>query len=142
MMHTFTPTLAQIEAVLAGNGFEVVEQNESVLQFKEPDTGLTGRAVLEGNILYCTITCLTLPASAVTADLTRRMLDSDNGISTSSFQLYDNNGTVAVALNNFCVLQNMGPEDESDILSCLSFLLADVYEARELLSDVAGRATA
>jgi hypothetical protein len=67
----------------------------------------------------------------------RRMLAADNGISTSSFQLYDaGGGSVAVALNNFCKLQDMGPEDEDDILSCVHFLLVDVMSARRLLGDL------
>ena len=37
------------------------------------------------------------------------MLAADNGISTSSFQLYDaGDGKVTVTLNNFCKLQDMG----------------------------------
>ena len=52
---------------------------------------------------------------------------SDNGVSTSSFQLYDAaDGKVTITLNNFCKLQDMGPEDEDDILSCEHFLLVDV----------------
>ncbi len=31
-----------------------------------------------------------------------------------------------MTLNNFCKLQDMGPEDEDDILSCVHFLLVDV----------------
>ena len=63
------------------------------------------------------------------------MLAADNGISTSHFQLYDaGDGKVAITLNNFCKLQDMGPEDEDDILSCVHFLLVDVMSARRLLS--------
>jgi len=36
-------------------------------------------------------------------------------------------------LNNFCKLQELGPDDEDDILSCVSFLLADVVNAKELI---------
>ena len=62
-------------------------------------------------------------------------LAAGNGISTSYFQLYDTGGgKVAVTLNNFCKLQDMGPEDEDDILSCVHFLLVDVMEARRLLT--------
>lgn len=62
------------------------------------------------------------------------MLSSDNGISTSHFQLYDTkDGNVAVTLNNFCKLQDMGEEDEDDILSCLHFLFVDVIQALHLL---------
>ena len=57
-----------------------------------------------------------------------------SGIHTSSFQLYDaGNGKVAVTLNNFCKLQEMGADDEDDILSCVSFLLADVVHAKQLI---------
>ena len=42
-------------------------------------------------------------------------------------------GKTAVTLNNFCKLQEMGPDDEDDILSCVSFLLADVVHARDLI---------
>jgi hypothetical protein len=41
---------------------------------------------------------------------------------------------VAVTLNNFCKLREMGPDEEDDILSCVHFLLQDVMSARRLLS--------
>jgi hypothetical protein len=64
----------------------------------------------------------------------RKMLAADNGISTSYFQLYDTGkGELAITLNNFCKLQDLGQEDEDDILSCVSFLLADVVGAKDLI---------
>jgi len=63
----------------------------------------------------------------------RKMLASDNGISTSHFQLYETGDDVAITLNNFCKLQELGPDDEDDILSCVSFLLADVVHAKQLI---------
>ena len=65
----------------------------------------------------------------------RAMLAAENGISTSSFQLYDApEGQVTIALNNFCkMLDATGPEDEDDLLSCVHFLLVDVIAARDLL---------
>jgi len=64
----------------------------------------------------------------------RKMLASDNGISTSRFQLYTGaDGNVTITLNNFCKLQELGPDDEDDILSCVDFLMADVVHARELI---------
>jgi hypothetical protein len=52
--------------------------------------------------------------------------------------LYEAGGdNVAVSLNNFCKLQDMGPEDEDDILSCVHFLLADVMSARRLMGSLA-----
>jgi hypothetical protein len=90
--------------------------------------------VLQGDILYFSLTCTTAPATAITPEVMRKMLASDNGISTSYFQLYDmGSGKVAVTLNNFCKLQDMGTDDEDDILSCVHFLLVDVLEARELI---------
>jgi hypothetical protein len=64
----------------------------------------------------------------------RKMLAAESGISTSYFQLYNSGDKVAVTLNNFCKLQDMGPEDEDDILSCVHFLMVDVMTARRLLA--------
>src|SRR5580693_855013 len=78
--------------------------------------------------------CLKAPADKLTPDLLKKMLAGENGISTSYFQLYDGpDGTVTIALNNFCKLLDLGPEDEDDILSCVHFLLADVIAARDLV---------
>jgi hypothetical protein len=67
----------------------------------------------------------------------RRMLAGDNGISTSHFSLYDTGaGQVAVTLNNFCKLQDLGADDEDDILSCVHFLLVDVMTARRVLAEL------
>jgi hypothetical protein len=77
---------------------------------------------------------MVVPKSAVTPALMQKMLAADNGISTSYFQLYDTGtGNVAITLNNFCKLQEMGPDDEDDILSCVTFLLADVVHANSLI---------
>jgi hypothetical protein len=137
MTATTTPELAQIHALLAEQGYAVSETAADTLSIRQVDSGITIRAVLQGNILFFSLTCTTVPASAVTAELMRRMLASDNGISTSHFQLYqggDNN--VSVTLNNFCVLQDMGDEDEDDILSCVHFLLVDVLMARRVLGNL------
>jgi hypothetical protein len=77
---------------------------------------------------------MTVPQAQLTAPVMRKMLAADNGISTSHFQLYDvGNGNVSVTLNNFCKLQDLGADDEDDILSCVHFLLADVVHAKELI---------
>jgi hypothetical protein len=74
----------------------------------------------------------------VTPEIMAAMLAADNGISTSSFQLYDaGEGKVAITLNNFCKLQDMGIEDDDDILSCVHFLLVDVMTARRVLKGLA-----
>ncbi len=86
--------------------------------------------------MFFSVVCMTPPSAAVTAGIMRTMLDADNGISTSHFQLYDKgDGTTAITLNNFCKLQELGPDDEDDILSCVSFLLADVVHAKQLIGD-------
>jgi hypothetical protein len=65
------------------------------------------------------------------------MLAADNGISTSLFQIYDAGaGKVAVTLNNFCKLPEIGPDEEDEILSCVHFLLVDVITARRLLAEL------
>lgn len=134
MTATISPQLGQIHALLAEHGYEVSEPAPDTLRIQEVQSGVVVQAVLEGEILFLSLTCTTVPRSAVTADLMSVMLAADNGISTSHFQLYEaGGGKLAVTLNNFCKLQDMGPEDEDDILSCVHFLLADVLAARRLL---------
>jgi hypothetical protein len=66
-----------------------------------------------------------------------KMLAADNGISTSYFQIYDaGEDKVAITLNNFCKLQDLGTDDQDDILSCVHFLLVDVISAKRLLADL------
>lgn len=133
MTSTETPTITQVSELLAQHGYDVTAAGDA-LQVRDVETGITFRAVLQGNILFMTVTLTTLPAGAVTADMMRLMLDAHNGISTSAFQLYDaGQDRAAVTLNNFCTLQDMGPEDHDDILSLASYLMADLVAARDLL---------
>ena len=130
-----TPSLDAIRSLLANQGYEVSEAGTNVLNVRDVSSGVVLQAVLEGSILFFSLTCTVVPESAVTAGAMRRMLDAENGVSTSYFQLYATGaGSVAVTLNNFCKLQDMTAEDEDDILSCVSFLLVDVMAARRLLS--------
>jgi hypothetical protein len=134
MPQTTTSTLAQIHELLAAKRYSVTETAESVLRIQEVDSGITVQAVLEGQILFLSLVCATVNAALLTPVILRKMLDASNGISTSHFQLFDTpGGKVAITLNNFCKLQDMGPDDEDDILSCVSFLLADVVHAKELI---------
>jgi hypothetical protein len=133
MTATTSPQLGQIHALLAERGYEVSETAPDTLKIREVDSGVAVQAVLEGDICFFSLTCTVVPKSAITADVMRQMLDAENGISTSHFQLYDAGGKVAVTLNNFCKLQEMGPDDEDDILSCVHFLLVDVMAARRLI---------
>jgi len=134
MPQTAISRLGQIHALLANKRYSVTDLNDSVLKIQELESGITLRAVLEGDILFLSLVCMTVPAAQLTAPVMRKMLAADNGISTSHFQLYDvGNGNVSVTLNNFCKLQDMGADDEDDILSCVSFLLADVMHAKQLI---------
>jgi len=124
-MPTATSHLGQIHALLANKRYAVSDLNDSVLRIQEPESGVSLRAVLEGEILFLSLTCASVPAAKITPGLMRKLLAADNGISTSHFQLYDTaDGNIAITLNNFCKLQDLGPDDEDDILSCVSFLLA------------------
>ena len=135
MTPTISPNLGTIHALLAERGYEVSEPAPDTITIKELDSGVSIQAVLQGEILFLTLPCVTVPRTAVTPEIMATMLASDNGISTSSFQLYDaGSGKVTISLNNFCKLQEMGADDEDDILSCVSFLLADVLHARNLLA--------
>ena len=134
MTITSSPQVGQLHALLAERGYAVSEPAPDTVKITEVESGLTVQAVLAGDILFLSLVCTVVPRAAVTPDIMQRMLAADNGISTSHFQIYDAGaGKVAVTLNNFCKLQDMGPEDEDDILSCVHFLLVDVITARRLL---------
>jgi len=141
MPETATSRIGQIHELLAGKRYSVTELGDDVLKIEEVDSGISLRAVLEGDILFLSLVCMVVPSSAITPPLMRKMLAAENGISTSYFQLYDTgDGNVAVTLNNFCKLQDMGSDDEDDILSCVHFLMADVLHARDLIgADLRGK---
>lgn len=127
----------QIKALLAEKGYDVTEPTPGVLRVQDLYSGVAIQAVLEGDILYLSLTCTVAPESAITAPMMRSMLDAHNGISTSYFQLYDTGeDQTAITLNNFCKLEDMGPEDQDDILACVHFLLVDVMAARVILNSL------
>lgn len=135
---TTAPSVGHIHALLAERGYEVAEPAPDTLQVREVSSGVTIQAVLQGQILFFSLPCTVVPEAALTREALATMLAANNGISTSHFQLYDaGQGKVAITLNNFCVLQDMGADDEDDILSCVHFLLVDVVTARRLLRGVA-----
>ena len=136
MTSTDSPAIAQVHELLAQHGYEVSDAGQDVLRLRDIETGIGFQAALEGNVLYMSVVLETVPSDQITPAIMRKMLAHDNGISTSAFQLYDaaDNRTV-VTLSNFCTLQNMGPEDQDDVLSLASYLMADLLEARELLTD-------
>jgi hypothetical protein len=138
MTPTTSPSLGQIHSLLAERGYEVSEPSPGSILIHEVSSGVAIRAVLQGGILFLTLPCTTVARAAVTPQMMTAMLAADNGVHTSFFQLYDaGNGKVTVTLNNFCKLQDMGPDDEDDILSCVHFLLVDVMTARQVLAGLA-----
>ena len=137
MTSTETPVIAQVHELLAQHGYEVTSAGQDVIHVRDIETGVTFQAALEGNVLDMSVVLQTCPEEQITPAIMRKMLAHDNGISTSAFKLYDTGeGRIRVTLNNFCTLQNMGVEDQDDILSLASYLMADVLEARELLTGV------
>jgi hypothetical protein len=135
MTPTETPVISQVEQLLAEKGYEVTETGEDVLRVRDVETGIAFQAALQGNVLYMSVVLETCPSNEITPGMMKTMLSAENGISTSSFQLYETgDGKTAVTLNNFCTLQNMGAEDQDDILSSAAYLMADVMVARDLLT--------
>jgi hypothetical protein len=135
MTATISPQLGHIHALLAERGYEVSEASPESLTIREVDSGVSVHAVLQGEILFLSLTCTVVPRASVTAHIMAHMLAADNGISTSHFSLYDaGGGKVAITLSNFCKLQDLGADDEDDILSCVHFLLVDVMTARRVLA--------
>jgi len=129
-----TISIPQVAELLAHNGYDVAELASGVIRVRDPHSGVSFQAALEGNVLYMSVNLTSVPDSRLTPELLRRLLSGENGISTSSFRLYDAaGGKVTVTLNNFCTLQDMGPEDHDDILSLAGYLMADIISARRLL---------
>lgn len=138
MTATIAPQIDHIAALLAKQGYDVSKLGPEMLDIREVRSGINIHAVLEGDIMYFTLACMTVSEDKLSPDILKKMLASENGISTSYFQLYDApNGQVTIALNNFAKLLDCGAEDEDDILSCVHFLLVDVIAARDLLREAA-----
>jgi hypothetical protein len=132
-----TPAISQVAELLAQNGYDVQDAASGVLLVRDLETNVAFQAALQGNILFMTLNLTSAPTASITAAMMRQMLDAHNGISTSAFQLYDlQSGQTAITLNNFCTLQDMGPEDRDDILSSASYLMVDLVAARDLLQPV------
>jgi hypothetical protein len=138
MTPTETVNISHVAELFAHNGYDVSESSPGVLRVREIQSGVALQAALEGGVLFMSVNLTTCPSKQITADLMRKMLSGENGISTSAFRLYDAaDGRTTVALGNFCKLQDMGAEDHDDILSLAGYLLADVVEARELFQSAA-----
>ena len=112
-------------------GFVLIYKASGVFNFAQGAmvlfSALTFVSLIERNVSFGV-------ALIITAAVMAQLLDAGNGVSTSSFRLYDvGGGKVTVSLNNFCKLQEMSADDEDDVLSCVHFLLVDVMSARRLI---------
>src|ERR1017187_80461 len=92
----------QIKALLAEKGYEVTEPTPGVLRGQELQAGVAVQAALGGDVLYLSLTGTEEQETAITHRMMHSMLDAHNGISTSSFKLYDaGQNQTANAHNNF-----------------------------------------
>lgn len=131
-------SISQVAELLAHHGYDVAELAQGLLRVRDVHSGVSFQAALEGDVLFMTVNLMTIFTSGLNSGLLRRMLAGDNGITTSSFRLIDSaDGKTIVTLNNFCKLQDMGSEDQDDILSLASYLMVDVIAARDLLEPAA-----
>jgi len=64
MTPTISPKLGQIHALLAEAGYEVSEPGPDTLTIRELKSGVAIHAVLEGDILYFSLTCTVVPSAA------------------------------------------------------------------------------
>ncbi len=134
------PSVDAVRQTLVEAGFEIISENGNAIQIRDLESGIAISCVLEDSILFNAVPCMTVETDRITTDNLHTMLDSQNGISTSAFQLYnDNRGKTVITLNNFAKLQQMGEDDKDDILSCIDFLIQDVVEAKETLSELVTR---
>jgi hypothetical protein len=130
-----SPSIDEVEEIVAGAGYEIVKVEGETLRLRDLESGISVSCVLERDILFNTVSCMVVDSQSVTGALMSKMLDAQNGISTSSFQLYNlGNGKTAITLNNFSKLQSLGEDDRDDILSCISFLIGDACEAKDFLA--------
>ena len=131
------PSMDAIGEIIANAGYEIVKEEENMLQLRDLASGISISCVLEEDILFMTVSCMVVDSNSVSAKLMETMLDAENGIPTSSFQIYNlGDGNQAITLNNFAKLQDLGEDDRDDILSCVSFLIGDVCEAKDLLGTI------
>ncbi len=129
----------RVREVLAESGYEIVTQDIHSLRVRELSTGVVINSVLESDVLFNTVSCMLMDSSSVSAEMMQTMLDAENGISTSFFQLYNaGDGKTNITLNNYCMLLSTNLDSEEDILSCFCFLIADTFAALELFGAANG----
>jgi hypothetical protein len=74
MPQTAISHLGQVHALLASKRYSVTDLNDSVLRIEELESGISLRAVLEGDILFLSLVCMSVPAAKITAAVMHKML--------------------------------------------------------------------
>ena len=65
MSQTASSTLGQIHELLAAHRYSVAESADGILSVMEVDSGLTVQAALQGEILFLSLNCATVPVAMV-----------------------------------------------------------------------------
>ncbi len=127
--------LDTISAIVAESGYEVQTLEDEVLRIIDLDSGLAATAALECDVVFFTLLCTSLSTAEFSENYKDRMLDANNGISTSFFQTAPmEGGRIGITLNNFAKLQALDEDDRDDIEFCLESLFTDAVAARALLA--------
>ena len=74
MTATTTTYLDRIASLLAEKGYEVSPAGDNVLRVREVTSGVVVQAALQGEILFLSLTCITVPDASITAEVMRKML--------------------------------------------------------------------
>lgn len=119
-----------VKNLLKRQGYEIVQDDGQVFRVQD-ESQIPIVCCLEGSVLFNTVICCTVPK--LTREGLEALLDSENGVNTSSFRITRVEDGVRITLNNLCKLQELGADDEDDITSALNFLEIDVVKARDLL---------
>jgi hypothetical protein len=131
-------TASRIIEIISSTEELEVSFNEDNNQFSIVDieSGITVQAQLQEEVIFFQLPCCAIRNEDLTPELYGKMLAADNGISTSSFQLTPGgvDGTTMVLLSNFAKLQALEEDDADDILSCISFLMADAIIAHDMIN--------
>lgn len=117
-------------------GYEIVKDDGDVFVVQD-ESKIPIYCCVQDMVLSNSVPCHKVKDEVLTAEVMRRMLDSDNGLSTSSFRLARaSDGESQIVLTNFCKLLDLGEDDADDIWSALNFLEIDVVKARDILKDI------
>ncbi len=88
MTPTLSPNLGHINELLAARGYEVAPSAPDGITIKELDSGVSIQAVLEGDILFLTLPCITVPRSAVTPEIMATLVKRMGHLNIHAYYVY------------------------------------------------------